>query len=59
MLELPALYIPLGKQRLLSITSLTKVYQGENVMFNSTRGMLTGIRNNPSRQPVSVLIDPP
>jgi len=58
-LELPALYIPLGKQRLLSITSLTKVYQGENVMFNSTRGMLTGIRNNPSHQPVSVLIDPP
>ena len=57
-LELPALYIPLGKQRLLSITSLTKVYQGENVMFNSARGMLTGIRNNPSRQPVSVLIDP-
>lgn len=57
-LELPALYIPAGKQRLMSITSLSKVYSGEEVSFNAHRGLLTGVKNNPDRQAVVVLVDP-
>ena len=42
----------------MSITSLSKVYSGEEVSFNAHRGLLTGIKNNPDRQAVVVLVDP-
>ena len=57
-IQVPGLFIPSSPQRLLSTTGLCRTYGGEQVILNSQRALLTGIKGDPKRQPVIAVVDP-